>query len=187
MNTEEKNKQNECLEKNEKMLDLSKKERIEKIQKLILETCLDEFGDIDLTELDFGDNTINISGLKARSITINNCKADYISQEAHVAKFIWQSRHECEEIYQVRHRADIIFQNGHIATRINQSGQNTRYIYPQRLDEYELMNDPYREKYQRIRRTMTLEEIEKYLGFEIVIVNEKDDIDTINKDDKEIL
>ena len=65
----------------------------EQIRNWILENCVDEFGVVDLSELDF-------TGYR---VYINAMKVDYIWQGEHEAKYIYQKRHKTKEVREGEH------------------------------------------------------------------------------------
>lgn len=69
---------------------MTKQELVE----LIKENFIDEDGDIDITELDFGNKNVYLSRMKAKRI----------SQCEHKARIILQGWHEAYKVYQSGHK-----------------------------------------------------------------------------------
>ena len=65
----------------------------QEIRDWILQNCIDKFGIVDLSELDF-------TGYR---VYINEMKADFIWQGEHEAKYIYQKRHKTKEIREGEH------------------------------------------------------------------------------------
>ena len=92
----------------------------EKIKDFILKNCVDSFGFIDLSDLDFSGYVVDLSNIKAESISnvgqkAKNCisnnhqEASTIKNFKQRADFIYNAEQESSEITNSRQEADKIF------------------------------------------------------------------------------
>jgi hypothetical protein len=97
------------------------------IVKLLIKLCTDAFGDVDLSDLDFGNKRVALCNLKAYSI-------DNAEQEAETL------------IYNCNQKAYVI-KNNHQKTKISidNSEQKSEYIINERQQADDISNDEQKE------------------------------------------
>ena len=122
--------------------------REEKKQWLI-DNCLDEEGQINLSNLDLSGYKLDISCIKADEIQQSNQKA--------------------EEIYQSYHKANIVVQNQHTAEIIHQERHTVELIQPFNLRGYRKIHTMYTNEPE----PLTQKQIEARLGHKIKIVEKE--------------
>lgn len=103
-----------------------KKMTKEELVEYLIENYTNEHDIVDLRDLDFGDKTVFLTGMKAAAISQSFHEADEIHQSCHNAKKIFQTDHDAKIIYQIDHHASEIYQNGHNADIICQDDTKKR-------------------------------------------------------------
>lgn len=86
-------------------MNVSKEEK----EKWILENCVNEFGYVMLSRLEFPNHSVYLSGMKAKKICNYEQKAERIYNHEQQADTIFNDRQEAGEIYSYNQKAERIY------------------------------------------------------------------------------
>jgi hypothetical protein len=101
----------------------------EEIKQFLLENATNEYGLIDLSNIDFGNLRLNFSGIKAETIDNYSQKAETIYNHYQEAKTIYNRYQKAETIDNYSQKAETIYNRYQKAEYIHNHSQEAETIY----------------------------------------------------------